>query len=386
MGNSMKKNKYIRFFAWILFPLTMWYGIGVWFRNKLFDIGLLRGKSVSVTTIGVGNLAAGGTGKTPMVEYLLTLFADKYHVAMLSRGYRRNSHGFVLAEEEADPNMIGDESAMVAGKFPQVKVAVCEDRMAGVHQLEESGYPVDMVVLDDVLQHRFIKPTLTILLTEYRHPYCDDAVIPFGTLREGRYGSRRADIVVVTKSPEKPHPVEVRNLTRRLNLRSYQRLFFSYIKYGKLQSLYGEGTREFTQQTQILVMTGIAHPESLMQYLNRKAKLTPLLFGDHHRYSERDAAQIREAFQSLPGTDRMILTTEKDAIKLRGEAWQALLGDLPIYYLPIQMAFCGSDGEKFDHILMARVAENIHFRKLIRSMGGEPASDDESDEVSAGGV
>ena len=195
--------------SWLLFPLTMWYAVGVAVRDFLYAIGVKRQTIPHITTIGVGNLSTGGTGKTPHVEYLLRLLADKYTTAMLSRGYKRKSKGFQLDDGSHNPTILGDEPAMIAAKFPNVQVAVCEKRVEGVKRLMESS---QLIVMDDVFQHRAIKPSINILLTEYHHPYFNDHILPYGDLREFRSGHYRASIIIVTKCPALLNPVEKHNI------------------------------------------------------------------------------------------------------------------------------------------------------------------------------
>ena len=363
--------------SWLLFPLTMWYAVGVAVRNLLFAIGIKRQEAPHITTIGVGNLATGGTGKTPHVEYLLDLLSDHYRTAMLSRGYKRQSKGYVADDGSHDAALLGDEAAMIAIKHPNVQVAVCEKRVEGVKRLmedlpqsdpsDESEEPDEsdlrpstapqLIILDDVFQHRYIKPNINILLTEYHHPYYNDHILPFGNLREFRSARRYAGIVIVTKSPERLNPVEKHNIINDLQLENYQKVFFSYLKYGSLQTLDGEPVDlDLRRQEHVLVVTGIAHPEPMIEEVRRSCKLQHLAFADHHHYTPRDVARIADAYKALPGQRKAILTTEKDAMRLRG-----LTGDLPLYVLPVKVAFHKDNDINFDHLIESSVHENISF-------------------------
>ena len=356
--------------SWLLFPLTMWYAVGVAVRNFLFTLGLKRQQAPHITTIGVGNLATGGTGKTPHVEYLLDLLSDRYRTAMLSRGYKRKSKGYVLDDGSHDAAMLGDEPAMVAAKYPQVQVAVCEKRVEGVRQLmalervEKQGdeevhisIAPQVVILDDVFQHRYIKPNINILLTEYRHPYYHDHILPYGNLREFRSARRHAGIVVVTKSPERLNPVDKHNIINDLRLENYQKVFFSYLQYGPLQALDGQPVDiDLRRLEQVLVVTGIAHPEPMIEEVKKSCKLQHLAFADHYQYTSRDVARIADAYKAMPGQRKIILTTEKDAMRLRG-----LTGDLPVYVLPIKVAFHKDGDTDFDQLIESSVRENISF-------------------------
>ena len=358
----------------ILFPLTMWYAVGVAVRNILYYLGFKRQSTPHITTIGVGNLSTGGTGKTPHVEYLLRLLADKYPTAMLSRGYRRKSKGFVQDDGGHDAAMLGDEPAMMASKFPQVMVAVCEKRVVGVKRLmeqpglsdqAETNVPPQLIILDDVFQHRAIKPSINILLTEYGHPFFNDHILPYGDLREFKSARSRANIVIVTKSPANLNPVDKHNIIHDLKLQNYQKVFFSYFKYGELQTLEGDTVMiDLRHVDNILVVTGIARPEPMLAELRRSTKVQHLAFADHHEFTKRDVTRIKEAFAALPGTNNIIVTTEKDAVRLRG-----LVDGLPVYVQPIEVAFHKENGLDFDQIIESSVRENISFLSKLSIWG-----------------
>ena len=366
--------------SYILWPLSMWYAVGVAVRNLFFALGIKRQQAPHITTIGVGNLATGGTGKTPHVEYLLDLLADRYRTAMLSRGYKRKSKGFQLDDGRHDATLLGDEPAMIAAKYPQVQVAVCEKRVEGVQRLmalsepplpadgsdlsdssdasdQPAREPIQLIVLDDVFQHRQIKPNINILLTEYRHPYFRDHILPYGNLREFRSARRYAGIVIVTKCPARLNPVDKHNIIADLRLENYQKVFFSYLKYGALQTLEGQpADLDLQHLEQVLVVTGIAHPEPMLDEVRRRCKAQHLAFADHHDYTRRDVARIRAAFDALPGQRKVVLTTEKDAERLRG-----LTGDLPVYVQPVKVAFHKDGDLDFDRLIESSVHENISF-------------------------
>lgn len=355
--------------SWLLLPLTMWYAVGVAVRNLFYALGLKKQEAPHITTIGVGNLSTGGTGKTPHVEYLLDLLANRYSTAMLSRGYKRKSKGFVLDDGSHDTALLGDEPAMIASKHPQVQVAVCEQRVEGVRRLMEEPplpaeegeveprRPLELIVLDDVFQHRRIKPSINILLTEYRHPYFNDYILPYGNLREFRSGRYRASIVIVTKSPARLNPIEKHNIINDLKLQNYQKVFFSYLQYGEIQTLDGQPAGiDLRRIDRVLAVTGIAHPEPMIDELRRSCKLQHMRFADHHNYTQRDIARIADTFKNMQGQRKIILTTEKDAIRLRG-----LTKDLPVYILPVKVAFHKDGDLDFDRVIESSVRENISF-------------------------
>ena len=359
--------------SWLIFPLTMWYAVGVAVRNFLYAVGLLKQEAPHVTTIGVGNLATGGTGKTPHVEYLLRLLSGKYRTAMLSRGYKRQSKGYVLDDGSHNPLLLGDEPALVAAKHPEVQVAVCNDRLEGVRRLiapvpvvtdeadadeeQEAPSPIQLIVLDDVYQHRRIKPSINILLTEYQHPFFRDHILPYGNLREFRSDRDRASIVIVTKCPARLNPIEKHNIIHDLKLQNYQKVFFSYLQYGALQTLDGQPAEvDLRRMDNVLLLTGVAHPAPMLEELRRTCKVQHLAFGDHHDYTRRDMARIRDTFQSLPGQRKVIVTTEKDAVRLKGKT-----EGLPVYVLPIEVAFHKDKDIDFDQVIESIVRENISF-------------------------
>jgi len=361
--------------SYILWPLTIWYAIGVAVRNFIYSVGLKKQEAPHITTIGVGNLSTGGTGKTPHVEYLLRLLSDKYPTAMLSRGYKRKSKGYQADDGSHDPQLLGDEPAMIARKFPQVQVAVCENRMEGVKRLMESPIVSEstedteeqevpetqsapqLIILDDVFQHRSIKPSINILLTEYGNPYYRDRILPYGNLREPRSARYRAGIVIVTKCPAILNPIGKHNIINDLRLQNYQKVFFSYLKYGALTDLEGRPADiNLRQQENVLVVTGIANPAPLLNEIRRRCKAQHLAFEDHHAYNRQDIARIRDTFAALPGTRKIIITTEKDAIRLHG-----LVNDLPVYIQPIEVAFHKDNNLDFDQVIESSVRENISF-------------------------
>lgn len=353
--------------SWVFFPFTIWYGVGVWFRNRLFDMGLKKQTAPSVTTIGVGNLCAGGAGKTPHVEYLLRLLSEQYRTALLSRGYGRKTRGFLTDDGTHSATALGDEPAMVARKFPKVQVAVCEKRVEGIEQLMAQENPPQLVVMDDTFQHRYVKPTVNLLLTEYGKPYYKDLIMPFGDLREGRRARYRANIVVVTKSPEVLNPIDRHNITNSLGLLPYQKVFFSYMHYGDLVPLGGGRPLTLTERHKILLVTGIAHPEPLLAHLKKSCEVTHLAYSDHHRYSLSDIKRIRKAYEQMGGTEAVVVTTEKDAARLYTFLTDGELEGLPVYCQPIEVRLHQSKEYNFDQSIQSIVGENILFQHKMRT-------------------
>lgn len=340
----MEEN-FIKIHHW-LSPLSWLYGMVVRLRNKLFDWGWLRSKSFDVPVICVGNLAVGGTGKTPHTEYLIKLLQKNgVNVATLSRGYKRKSRGYVLADDKSDARQIGDEPYQIKSKFPDVRVAVDEDRCHGIEQLLKLEKPaVEVVILDDAFQHRHVKAGLSILLTDYHRLLCDDALLPAGRLREPASGKNRAQMVIVTKCPDDIKPIDFNIIAKRLQLYPFQQLYFSRFRYGMLTPLFPARANKrqlfsaLNGDEQVLLVTGIASPAPLVREVESYASHVKLLaFGDHHDFTAKDLGQIKEQFLHLEEWKRLIITTEKDAARLKHHP--ALDEGLKpyIYVLPIEI-------------------------------------------------
>lgn len=362
-------DHFIKIQKW-LYPVSWLYGAVVMLRNKLFDWGMLRSRSFDVPVISVGNLAVGGTGKTPHTEYLIKLLHKKYKVAVLSRGYKRHTKGYVLADSESTARTIGDEPYQMHSKFPSVTFAVDENRCHGIEQLlGAKNAPVDVVLLDDAFQHRYVKPGLSILLTDYHRLFCDDTLLPAGRLREPVGGKNRAQIVIVTKCPQDIKPIDYNIIAKRLHLYPYQQLFFSSFRYGDLQSVFDSSVKRLSlhslTDTSVLLVTGIASPAPILERLEGCTKHIDLLsFGDHHDFSNRDMLQIKERFKKLQGEQRLIITTEKDATRL--VAHPALDAELKpfLYTLPIEIEILQNQQDKFNQHIIDYVRENSRNRSL----------------------
>ena len=327
-------------------PLSWLYAAGVAIRHWLFDQKMLLSFSVQVPTICVGNLAVGGTGKTPMVEYLLRLLmANGYHPAVLSRGYKRRTRGFVMADHYSTVETIGDEAMQLHRAFPDVPIAVCESRVRGAKQLQRQVAELDVIVLDDAMQHRALRCGFTVLLTPYDKLYIDDHMLPWGSLRDLPSRALKADAVVVTKCPEGMKPIEMRVVDNRLHLPTYQLLHFAGLQYAPMEQ---EGTP--------LLLCGIAQPQYMMDYVSAHYPQAQLMaFPDHHRYSARDIDAIVERAKPFD----FVLTTEKDIQRLRTtplvERLQA--AGKRLIALPIRLCFY-TPHETFDRQILTYVHEN----------------------------
>ncbi|GCB33943.1 tetraacyldisaccharide 4'-kinase [Bacteroides faecalis] len=363
-----------------LYPVSWIYKTVVATRNKLFDWGVFQSKSFNIPVICVGNLAVGGTGKTPHTEYLIKLLRDQYQVAVLSRGYKRRTSGYVLATPQSTVKTIGDEPYQMYTKFPSVTLAVDENRCHGIEKLLRLKEPtIDVILLDDAFQHRYAKPGLSILLTDYHRLFCDDTLLPAGRLRESINGKNRAQIVIVTKCPRDIKPIDYNIITKRLNLYPYQQLFFSSFCYGNLRPIFSQndsnsitedsGNKEVPLSSltdaNILLVTGIASPAPILERLKEYTQNIDLLsFGDHHDFSHRDIQLVKERFKKLKGDQRIIITTEKDATRLLHHP--AVNEELKpfIYALPIEIEILQNQQDKFNQHIINYVRENTRNRSL----------------------
>ena len=345
----------------------------IWVRNLLFDTEVLKSRSFSVPVISVGNITVGGAGKTPHVEYLVKLLHNKVKTAVLSRGYKRKTKGYVVAGRNTTMLDIGDEPYQMHQKFPDITVAVDKDRCHGIDMLmnapETKG--IGVVLLDDAFQHRYVKPGINILLTDYHRIITDDVLLPAGRLREPVSGKDRADIVIVTKCHSDIKPMEYRVLQRNMNLFPYQHLFFTTIKYSPLSPVFIEanpirqpdfnnksGNNEAVKLPNVLVLTGIASPRQMIDDLTPFCKsITHIQFADHHQFTPSDAESINFAFKMMP-KPCVIITTEKDAMRMID--LKGLSKDVRenIYFLPINVEFLQGDENKFNQIILNYVQRN----------------------------
>ncbi len=324
----------------ILFPFAAIYGLITWIRNFLYDRNWLKSNVFDIPIIAVGNLSVGGTGKSPQIEYLIRLLSPHYKVAVLSRGYKRSTEGFVLADENATAQSIGDEPMQFHQKFPKVQVAVDADRTNGIRQLLAQKNKPDLVLLDDAFQHRKVAASLYILLTAYDDLYIDDFLLPTGNLRESRVGAKRAQIIIVTKCPETLSERKQNEIRARLKLKPGQHLFFSRVSYD--EKAYGKNGSVDLDQLRLqpkLIVAGIAKPKPFTEKV-KNATDTVLLFKDHHSFSDSEVENLRKLSAGKP-----ILTTEKDYVRL-----QPQLQSSELLYLPIQSTFL-KEQETFDKLI-----------------------------------
>ena len=306
----------------IYWKLSLQFYLITFLRNKFYDYGILKSFSFEIPVISVGNLAVGGTGKTPMVEFLIKFFSNKYNLGVLSRGYKRKTKGFILASEKDDASSIGDEPFQYYSKFKNIKVAVDKKRQRGIKKLIKNG--VNMIILDDAFQHRKVIPTYSILLSDYSNLYFNDYLLPRGNLRESKSGYKRADSIIITKCPENLSENNRQYLIDKINLKYNQHIFFSKIKYSNvLFSANNSINISKLSNQKVDVITGIVNSENLIKHLEEKGLLiNHFKYSDHYNYKEKDILKLKDNF---------IITTEKDYTKLRKFNLQNL------YYLPISM-------------------------------------------------
>lgn len=346
-------------------PFSWLYGLGVGIRNYLFDAEILKSKSYSIPVISVGNITVGGAGKTPHVEYLIDLLRDEMQVAVLSRGYKRKSRGYVVADEDTTMRDIGDEPFQVKQKFEGVYVAVDKDRCHGIDHLisDEDTKDVEVILLDDAFQHRYVKPGVNILLVDYHKFINYDKLLPAGRLREPQSAKVRADIVIVTKCPKNLNPIDYRVLSKAMDLKAFQQLYFTTLSYCDLKPIFNGGDTVPLNEIMgenILLLTGIASPEHLqvdiMEY-TRGVKLETMAFSDHHNFTERDVERINERFAAMPSPKR-IITTEKDQVRLFYLEGLSEEVKQNIYALPIKVEFMLEGGKTFNEKIESYVRKN----------------------------
>ena len=368
------ESDFIRIAKWML-PLSWLYGMGVALRNALFDLHILKSHSYNIPIICIGNLSVGGTGKTPHTEYLLRLLSQTYRVAVLSRGYRRKTSGYVLATADSTVADIGDEPWQIKQKFPDIYVAVDRNRRRGIEHLckDEATHDVDVILLDDAYQHRYVQPGVNILLVDYHRMITDDCLLPAGRLREPQSGKSRADIVIITKCPKDLKPMEFRVLTKALNLYPYQQLFFTTLEYCPLEPLFCGSDlplEEIPQGTNVLLLTGIASPKQMIMDLEPYVKsIEPMTFADHHQFNER--------FAAMP-EPKMIVTTEKDNARLFGQEGLSEEVRHHIFRLPIRIKFMLGQEQEFNEKIIGYVRKNSRNSILAKAKDDHRSKDSHS--------
>ena len=381
----------------LLFPFSGLYGLAVWIRNVLFNAEILPSKSYDMPVISVGNITVGGTGKTPHTEYLIRALSKEYQVAVLSRGYKRQSKGFVLADSTSGLADLGDEPLQMKRKFPNLIVAVDENRRRGIESLMSAKMQpfIDVILLDDAYQHRYVNPSISILLIDYNRLIREDYLLPVGNLREPAAQMKRAQMVIVSKCPSDLKPMDVRILGTKIGVLPYQSLYFTTMNYGPIEKLLPnkevsipiesedvfieteaiatelqrtgklesfEQIRE--QRIPILLLTGIATPMSFENHVRQFApEVKAMHFADHHEFGKRDARKISQEFEKIKAAGGIILTTEKDATRIRNNPFMATLAS-NMYYPTLEIHFLDGQGRTFEQKITDYVRINKRNRKL----------------------
>lgn len=350
-------------------PFTFIYWLVVSIRNWMFDVGILTSqKFENVTVITIGNITMGGTGKTPFTEYLVRALMNDEHVAVLSRGYKRKTSGFVLSTSESTPREIGDEPYQMKSKFPNVPVGVDSKRRRGIEKMLEQLSPrPDVFILDDAFQHRYVEPDLAILLVDYNALITKDSMFPMGMMREPLSAKDRAHIVVVTKCPTDVKPIELRILGKEMNLYPYQSLYFTTVSYDEMCPLFDNAqalTHDIIKDYSAIVVSGIAKPAPFEEYVKSLCKdITEMRYADHHSFGKRDYNKIKERFDEIGNSNKIILTTEKDAVRMKTD--DKFPDELKpyIYYIPLKTIFV-NDEDKFRISIRKHIDANKEYMHI----------------------
>lgn len=344
----------ITILRWILLPITLIYYIIIWIRNLLYDKGIIKSQSFEIPTIVIGNLAIGGTGKSPLTEYLIQLLKDKYTVATLSRGYGRKTKGFKLVHMDSKAIEVGDEPLQFKSKFPEITVAVNENRCEGIEKLQNNH---DLIILDDAFQHRKLKPGYAILLFDFHSLFKPIITLPTGDFRDIMSSSKRADLIIITKCPdhvtdEEKHHIE--HLIRRHNIAP---IFYTKIAYQHPVALDGSIYPYTLENRDVLLFCGIANPAPLVKYLEEKGNSVHLLrFPDHHNFSKEDLDKIKSNYSNINSSNKLILTTEKDVQRIPSNTFD----DYPLLYIPIQLQSADNQQLTFDHFIENYLSHKIN--------------------------
>ncbi len=342
----------------LLLPFSFLYGIGVGIRNFLFQTSILKSQRFAIPILCVGNITVGGTGKTPHTELIIETLRHRFRVACLSRGYKRNTSGFIMATPESTASDIGDEPLQIHKKFPDIMVACDSKRVRGIEKLLALPNPPQVIILDDAFQHRYVQADKNIVLIDFNHPVTEDSLLPAGRLREGVNALKRADYLIVTKCPQQMNPIDLRICYKRLKIKPYQQLFFTSIGYGEITPIFKEQpTISPSKSSSILCLTGIAQPAPYVEYLQRfTSNISTLEYPDHHHFTSKDIQHITNRFQAIDNEEKYIFTTEKDAARLCDCALPEELKQ-HIYYIPVVPEFL-KDKDLFINEIFEYVRKN----------------------------
>ena len=344
----------------LLFPFSLLYAVIVWLRNWLFDKKILSSTTFNLPIICVGNLSAGGTGKSPLIEKLIASLKNEYKVAVLSRGYKRKTQGYALAHPNTTALEIGDEPYLFYKKFPDVTVAVGEERIVAIPQLLHDKPDTQVILLDDAFQHRTVRAGLNILLTDYNNLYTRDWWLPTGDLRDERRSAERADILIVTKCKPDLSKDEAEEIIAELKPAKHQQVFFTSIQYGLPYHIVNNHSTTVHDSLEVLLISGIADPRPLKKYLVENAETYyEILYSDHHIFTIDDWKDMVKRFNAIQHPDKIILTTEKDAVRLM--KFNHEMKEMPVYVMPISVKFLFNDESRF-HDLISKFITNFKHK------------------------
>lgn len=337
----------------LLAPFSLLYGIGISIRDFLYRKGLLKGVEFNLPVISVGNLSVGGAGKTPHIEYLIRLLKDYLTIATLSRGYKRKTKGFLEVQRNMNAEQVGDEPLQYKRKYPDITVTVSESRTFAIPQIVQKQSDMQVILLDDAFQHRSVKPGLNILLTEYNRPFTRDYLMPSGRLREWRSAYQRADVIIVSKCPNDISEEKRQALIEEINPFSHQRIFFSYYGYGRPYFMFNPRyVAELTPDLDILLICAIARTDYLVEFLETKVNSVQVIeYEDHHYFNKYDVAHLNANFERLESNKKLILTTEKDAMRLELHREYILKNQLPVFAIPVEVRFLFDQTEEFNELV-----------------------------------
>ena len=363
----MFSNFFLKSFRILLLPFALLYWLGISIRNWLYKKNILKSASFGLPLICVGNLSVGGTGKSPMVEYLVSNLKDKFKVATLSRGYKRKTKGYTLANENTTALEIGDEPMQFHLKFPDVPIAVGEERILAIPQLLHDKPETQAIILDDAFQHRAIKAGLNILLSDYNNLFTRDFYLPTGDLRDLKSSYKRAEIILITKcKPDLPE-AEKQKVIKEINLLPDQRIFFTALEYGQLYHISSNKLLRLDLKTEVLLVTGIANPRPLKKMLEEHSSSYQMLqYSDHHIFTIDDLNEIKQKFKKIETANKIILTTEKDAVRLA--KFTNEIAELPLYVIPVRHQFLFEEGGSFDKTITDFIQ---NFKPAYRQAGNK---------------
>jgi tetraacyldisaccharide 4'-kinase len=353
--------------AWfyLLYPFSLVYGLVVYIRNFLFDYQIIKSSEFNIPIICVGNITAGGTGKTPHVEYLIRLLKYEFNVACLSRGYKRNTRKYILADQSSTAEEIGDEARQIKKKFPDIHVAVDRNRVNGITRLMQDVKYLDVIMLDDAFQHRYVKAGLSILLIDYNRPLDKDHLLPAGLLREQPFEKKRANIILVTKCPERLKPIDRRLVVKNLTLFPFQHLYFTHLKDELPRPVFKSTEKVLTRdeiknmKPHILMIAGIANPRSLKKFVrNYSTHITDIIYPDHYSFTNKDIDNIISTFNSMEGNEKIIFTTEKDTMRLEKFTDIDIKIKDRMYFIPVTINFLNEDTDNFNQHILSYVRVN----------------------------